>query len=269
MKKTYKIIVSYDGTNYFGWQIQPQVKTVTQTLQDAFAKAFGKTIKLLGASRTDAGVHATAQVARFYSDLNIRPEKLLFAWNNILPNDIVIKDLQKTREDFHPIIEAKQKTYHYHIFTKRPSPFVARYGWHYFKKIDLEKLETCLDIFVGTHDFASFCTDVPKEKNTVRTIDSITIEKNNDWDAHKIIFKGPGFLTHMIRRIVGACLHVASCDIPVSYLQQMLDEKNPNQHLPSAPARGLLLYKIKYPSIHPTSPNGYDGHSGRTETTEK
>ncbi len=246
MKKTYKITIAYDGTHYYGWQIQPQVKTVTQTMQNCFEKAFGKQIKLLGASRTDAGVHAHGQVARFQSDLVIKPEKLLFAWNNILPNDIVIKDLQEIDKDFHPILHAKQKTYIYTIFTKQPSPFIARYGWHYFKKINLEKLERCLQIFVGTHDFASFCTDVPKEKDTVRTIDSITIEKNKDWDAYKIIFKGPGFLTHMIRRIIGACLHVSSCDMPASYLQQMLDEKNPRQHLPTAPAHGLLLDKIDY-----------------------
>lgn len=262
----YKIIVQYDGTNYLGWQVQKEGKTIAGTLQDTFKKVFNHEITILGASRTDAGVHALKQVATFTCPLVIEPERMLWAWNNMVPDDICITSLQPVADDFDPHAHVAQKIYVYHVFTQRPSPFIARYGYAYYQKLDVKKLDAALQQFVGTHDFRSFCTGDDRE-STVRRIDSIAVEpvteqsiyelfvgngskqssENNKTNCYRITVKGPGFLRYMIRRIIGAALFVASHEtISVGAIQQALEEKNPNQTLPNAPAQGLVLVDILY-----------------------
>lgn len=241
-----KIIVAYDGTDYFGWQVQPEQKTVAGMLQETFAYVFGSGIVISAASRTDAGVHALGQVAVFTTDLAIEPEQLRSAWQNVLPESILIRSIEAVSLDFNPRHRVKQKTYYYHFFQERPLPMVARYGFNYRFPVDIKKLHECLQVFVGTHDFRSFCTGDEYE-NTVRTIDSISIEYLHRFKSYRIIVKGPGFLRYMIRRIVGACLEVASRDtLTIADLQKALEQKNPLQLLPTAPAHGLWLYKIVY-----------------------
>lgn len=246
--RQFKLTIAYDGTNYYGWQIQPDKISIVQTMQDTFALVFGQSIQLTGASRTDAGVHAMGQVAAFTTDLEIPHNKMLFAWNNLLPQEIRILDLQDVAIDFHPYRAKTNKTYWYHIFTEQPLPFTARYGWYVNGTIDFEKLKECLHIFVGTHDFRAFCTiDSDCSKSTVRTIDAITFEYVPEWRVYRIAFMGPGFLQHMIRRIVGACITVAlKKELSVAYLHSVLISKNSNTILPTAPAQGLLLHKIEY-----------------------
>ena len=245
--KTYKIVISYDGTAYHGWQIQVgQHPTICAILQNTFKLVFEKEITITGASRTDAGVHAFGQVAAFSTDLRIKPDEMLEAWQRKLPEAIVIRSLEPARAGWNPRARVKQKTYHYHFFTERPLPFVARYGWYYWRPIDLKKLKKALKIFKGTHDFRSFCTGDDFE-NTVRTIDAIGLEYLPQYKAYRITVKGPGFLRYMIRRIVGACLTVASHDkLTTDHLKAVLAQKNPEQTLQTAPAQGLLLYKIQY-----------------------
>lgn len=243
----YKIIVSYDGTDFSGWQIQPHAPSVAQALQKAFARVFGCTIKMLGASRTDAGVHAVGQVAVFSTDLTLDAKRMLNAWNDALPASIVIRDLRHVPDDFHPMYGVEEKTYWYHFFLKRPLPFVERYGWYFRHPVDFEKLEQALQIFVGTHDFRSFCTGTEMGENTVRTINSIRLVYIKKFGAWRIECKGPGFMRHMIRRIVGACMQAGAKEgISLAYLQDVLAQKDPKQVLFNAPAKGLCLYKIKY-----------------------
>lgn len=243
----YKIIVSYDGTDFSGWQLQPHAPSVIQALQDVFTRVFGSSIKILGASRTDAGVHALGQVAVFSTDLCMDLERMLNAWNDALPPSIVIRDLMKVSDDFHPMYGVQEKTYWYHFFLKRPLPFVERYGWFFRYPIDFNMLDQALQIFVGTHDFRSFCTGTDMGENTVRTINSIKVVYIKKFNAWRIEFKGPGFMRHMIRRIVGACMQVAAReDLTLDYLKDVLAEKNPKQMLVNAPAKGLCLVKIKY-----------------------
>ena len=222
----YKIIVQYDGTQYLGWQVQKEGKTIAGTLQDTFKKVFNHEITIVGASRTDAGVHALNQVATFTCALAIEPERMQWAWNNLLPDDMYIITLQPVDDDFDLYAQVAQKTYVYHIFTKRPSPFVARYGYTHYQALDVKKLDDALQKFVGTHDFRSFCTGDDRE-HTIRRVDSIMIEpiterdvydllvnriiqplaKNGEtFDGYRITVKGPGFLRYMIRRMVGAAL---------------------------------------------------------------
>ena len=263
----YKIIVQYDGTNYLGWQVQKEGKTIAGTLQDTFKKVFNHEITILGVSRTDAGVHALNQVATFTCPLVIEPERMQWAWNNLLPDDICIITLEIVADDFNIYAQVVQKTYAYHVFTKRPSPFVARYGYTYYQVIDATKLNNALQEFVGTHDFRSFCTGDDRE-HTVRRVDEITvvpiieqdvydllvagskkqsIKKDDTGDGYCITVKGPGFLRYMIRRMVGAALFVAAhAQTSAQTIQQALEEKNPNQTLPNAPAQGLVLVDILY-----------------------
>ena len=245
-QKTYKIIIAYDGTNYCGWQAQPHVVTVAGVLEQRFAAVFKQKIKLLGASRTDAGVHALGQVARFTTDLTVSSEQLKNAWNNVLPADIVIRELTQVDDTFHPQHAVAQKTYYYHFFQQRPLPFVYRYGAYYKPHVNLEKLQECLSVFVGTHDFRSFCTGNDKE-NTIRTIDAITVCSFKRYKVYRITVKGPGFLRYMIRRIVGACLDSASSlELAKEDLRVALEAKNPIQKFDTAPAQGLILVKIDY-----------------------
>ncbi len=242
----YKMVVAYDGTQYHGWQRQPDVRTVVQTLEQHFKAVFHQEILISGASRTDAGVHALGQVASFALPTAIAPDRLQFAWNNALPADIMIMSLQIAADDFNPRHKVVCKTYHYLFFHERPLPFVQQYGWYYRRPVDLELLHQALQCFVGTHDFRSFCTGYDMQ-STIRTINSIDIEFDEIKHGYKIIVKGPGFLRYMIRRIVGAALAVASRDqFSCQDIVIALEKKDPAQILPNSPAKGLLLYKIEY-----------------------
>ena len=243
----YKFLVSYDGTDYKGWQEQKTEKTVAGTLKQSFCDVFKKDCSIVGASRTDAGVHADGQVARIRTDLEIDPEQMSNAWNNVLPSDIVIRDIQLITDNFHPFKNVVQKTYWYHLFEQRPLPFSQRFGWYFAPPIDHQKLKEALNVFVGTHDFRSFATDYDKSLNTVRRIDSIDLVFDEQLNAYRICVKGPSFLHHMIRRIVGAAVEVAFKDrLQPNYLREVLAQKNPRQTLQNAPGKGLTLYSIEY-----------------------
>lgn len=261
------MIIQYNGTNYLGWQVQKEGKTIAGTLQDTFKKVFNHEITIIGASRTDAGVHALSQVATFACPLVIEPERMQWAWNNLLPDDIRIITLEIVADDFNIYAQIMQKTYVYHVFTKRPSPFVAPYGYTYYQTLDVKKLYDALQEFVGTHDFRSFCTGDDRE-HTVRRVDEITVmpimeqdvydllvtgskkqsmQKGDTSDGYRITVKGPGFLRYMIRRMIGAALFVASHEYALpTTIKKALEEKNPNQTLPNAPAQGLVLVDILY-----------------------
>lgn len=251
----YKLLIAYDGTDYYGWQQQPEVPTVASTLENCFYRVFKQKISITGASRTDAGVHALGQVACCTINLPIEPENILRAWNNSLPQDILLRKLDVldpldigniTGSTFNPRYSVTHKIYYYHIFTQRPLPFLARYGTYYRYNFSPEKLLECLQVFVGTHDFRSFCTGC-EQKTTVRSITSITLVYLQRYNVYRILFVAPGFLRYMIRRIVGACLDIASSPTRSSNeLVFALNEKNPIQSYYTAPAQGLVLYKVCY-----------------------
>ena len=247
--KVYKLIIAYDGSDYLGWQAQNKKPSIATALNNAFAKVFKADIKVLGASRTDAGVHALGQVARIKTDIAVSAEKLKWAWNNALPADIAIRSLELVDDSFNPFCNVEQKIYHYHFFTERPLPFIQRYGYFYPYKIDFDLLKKTLNLFVGTHDFASFRSSEDLRENTIRTIDTINLEYLSRYRAYRITIKGQKFLRHMIRRIVGASLHVATKGIvALPLLEKVMIACNPAHTFPNAPAQGLMLYKIRYKS---------------------
>ena len=244
----YKILVAYDGTDYFGWQQQKELPTIAGTLERKFFSVFGKKISIMGVSRTDSGVHAQGQVAQFQVDLQISLKEMQQAWSNILPPDIVIKKLELVKDDFHLHSNIEEKIYHYNFFIDRPMPDVQRYGWFYQYPIDIEKLKRALQVFLGTHDFRSFCTGYERE-DTVRTIDKVSVQFVPEFQYYQVAVHGRKFLHYMVRRIVGACVEVASREfLPVSCLGKALEKKDPQQTLPKAPAKGLVLHKVVYKS---------------------
>jgi len=246
--KTYRIIVAYDGTDFFGWQTQPDAPTVTSCLQKTFEHVFGQTPDIFGASRTDSGVHALAQVARVRSDVGCSSESLLRAWNNALPKSILIRHLEPVDSSYDPRRGVTQKTYHYHLFYRQPLPFVARYGWFYdnVRYVEWNQFQEALLNYVGTHDFGSFCTQEGGVE-TVRTVDAIVVEKLKRYRAFRVTIKGKGFVRFQIRRMIGCALDVARRpDLTPEFIANLLENPDPRQALTKAGAEGLVLRKILY-----------------------
>ncbi len=242
--RTFKLVIAYDGTGYKGWQEQPGLPTIEGLFKKRLKQVFKKEIPFTGASRTDAGVHAFGQVARVQFDLDITPSHVKHVLNNAMPTGISVRSVELVPATFHPRVGVKQKVYYYHFFTEQPVPFVSRYGI-YVPKLNLEKFKKALQIFKGTHDFRSFVTG-EQGRTTVRTINEIELLYNKKFEAYQVKVVGPSFLTHMIRRIVGACFAVASSDMPLDILSKALEKKDPEQHLYVAPPQGLLLQSIEY-----------------------
>ncbi len=241
----YKFIISYDGTKYSGWQSQKHCQAVSNCLEKTFQVVLKKRVKIIGGSRTDAGVHALGQVAIVKLDMDIDPLKLQKIINNRLPADILIRKMELAEPGFHPQSNVEMKTYYYHFFQSRPLPIVSRYGYYFYKNVDLEKLQDCFSVFLGTHDFRSFCSG--EKSNTIRTIDSINLRYFKKLGIYRLEIRGQHFLRYMIRRIAGSLLEVASSDEKTKQdLIFALNQKNPQQHLATAPAHGLMLHSIKY-----------------------
>ncbi len=242
--KQYKMIIAYDGTDFAGWLRQPDRPSIVQVLENRFHSVYRKKIHILGASKTDAGVHALGQVAIFKTDLAIDAEKMRWAWNKALPDSISIVSLEQN-EAFHPHYNVKHKTYWYHFSSDKIFPFMARYGAYYRMPFNVALLKQALQLFVGTHDFEQFYTGSDRD-NTMRTIQMITLEFVPEYNGYRIVVVGEKFLRHMVRRMVGAALHVAAGRAPLEDIKSALEKSAPSNHLPTAPAKGLLLHSILF-----------------------
>jgi len=248
MMQRFKIIIAYDGSDFDGWQVQLHEKTVANRLQQIFYKVFGRHVSLIGASRTDTNVHALGQVATFETDLNLAPEHLMSAWNNALPDSILIRSIEPVAANFHPHRGVQKKVYYYHLFTRPPLPFVARYGWYYqfMPQIDLEKFYHALALYEGEHDFRSFCK-LEEERSTVRTIDKVAVHHYARYGVLRVVIEGKAFLRFQIRRMIGYGLDVARRpELSLAYLQDILDNPHPEQTLLRADGKGLCLRRILY-----------------------
>lgn len=242
----YKCIIAYDGTDFQGWQSQKNRQGIVDFLEKSFEDVFACKASIVGASRTDSGVHATGQVARIKTTLQLDTNLMVKAWNHRMPLNISIMAIQPTDASFHPMSKVLQKTYKYYFFADRPSPVYARYGWHVTFPINFSKLESALQLFVGTHDFRSFASGYEKD-DTVRAIDEITLSRVDVMNAYCIEIKGKSFLHHMIRRIVGAAMDVATHpEMNHTAIVTALQEKTSRQRLYNAPACGLMLCGIEY-----------------------
>jgi tRNA pseudouridine38-40 synthase len=218
--------------------------TVQDVLNKTFKNTFFQPISITGASRTDAGVHALCQVIGLQTPLDLSGAKLRQVWNDNLPKDILIKNLDRCSSVFNPRVNVLEKIYQYDFSLDKLPPFDARYCLFFNKKIDIEKLYRLPAVFIGQHDFRSFCTGDDAD-STIKTIDDITIYRLDD--RFRISFKGHSFLRYMIRRIVGGMLVVsASKKLDQIDLKKALEQKDPQQSLLTAPPQGLTLVNIKY-----------------------
>lgn len=206
--KRIKLTVAYDGTNYHGWQVQPNAVTIEGKLNEAISELTKETIQVIGASRTDAGVHALGNVAVFDTESRIPGGKFSYALNQRLPDDIVIQQSQEVDKDFHPRYCTCEKTYEYVILNRKfPLPEYRNTAFFYYGDLDIKAMQEATKAFLGEHDFAGFCSAGAQVKTTVRTIYELTVEKKDN-DMICIRVRGNGFLYNMVRIIAGTLLEV-------------------------------------------------------------
>ena len=257
--KRVKIVVAYDGTNYHGWQIQPRENTIEGELNKAISSLTGEDIAVIGASRTDAGVHALGNVAVFDTESRIPGEKFCFALNQRLPDDIVIQHSEEVEKDFHPRHCDCEKIYEYTILNRRfPLPEYRNSAFFYYGKLDVSKMQEACGAFLGQHDFAGFCSAGAQVQTTVRTIYSLeVIEKkldiggieNTSEENDRIItirVRGNGFLYNMVRIIAGTLLEIGKGSILVEEMPDIIASCDRSRAGNTAPACGLKLVKIIY-----------------------
>lgn len=244
MKKV-KLIVAYDGTEYCGWQLQPNGVSVESVLNAAISDLTGEDIKVVGASRTDAGVHAKGNVAVFETNARMPGEKMSYALNQRLPEDVVIQDSCEVDMDFHPRHCKSSKTYEYKILNRTfNDPTLRRYCYFYYMKLDIERMRKGAGYLVGEHDFTSFAAPKTQVKDFVRTIYAIDIDTANDVITVRI--SGNGFLYNMVRIIVGTLLEVGRGQMEPEDVKRILEAKDRKKAGPTAPPEGLTLIRIDY-----------------------
>ncbi len=240
-----KILVSYDGSNYCGWQVQPNAITVQQVLEDALFEVTGKRSRITGSGRTDAGVHALGQVAHFDTDANIPAEKFFLAMNIHLPDDIKVLSSELAEDDFHATRDAVRKTYRYSTYVNQTIlPLKDRYSVQIEHKVDLQKMKECAKILVGTHDFKCMSASGGGAKTTVRTIYGVDIVQN-DKDIDFYIC-GNGFLYNMVRIMVGTLIKVGSNRLQIADVKKMLETGKRSLGGKTLSAKGLTLMSVEY-----------------------
>lgn len=245
MSKRVFLKIAYDGTNYCGWQIQINGITVEEIINRELTKLLGEEIAVIGASRTDSGVHALANVAVFDTDTKIPAEKISFALNQRLPEDIRIRESYEVSKDFHPRYCNSIKTYEYKIYNCRfPMPTERLYSHFVYMPLDIEKMKRAGEYILGEHDFKSFCSSRTQVDNTVRTVYLLDIKKQGEMIYIRI--SGNGFLYNMVRIIVGTLIKVGLGVYPPEHVKEIIEEKNREVAGPKAPACGLTLQGIEY-----------------------
>lgn len=243
--KRIKLTIAYDGTNYCGWQVQPNGITVEEVVNKALKKLTGEDIQVIGASRTDSGVHALGNVAVFDTHTTIPPERISYALNQRLPEDIVIVKSEEVAEDFHPRYCDCSKTYEYHILNMRisiPTKRLTNYFVSY--DLDVEKMRKAAGYLIGEHDFVSFCNVRTDVEDTVRTVTELEILK--DGEEITIRISGNGFLYNMVRIIVGTLIRVGRGFYEPEKVKEILEAKDRKAAGVTAPPHGLILAEIRY-----------------------
>ena len=272
MGKRIMLTIAYDGTDYVGWQMQPNGIAVEQVINKALSELLKEDIIIAGASRTDSGVHADGNVAVFDTETRIPADKICFALNQRLPKDIVCTSSCEVKPEFHPRHADCTKTYEYTIYNAvHPDPIKRRYSYFVYVPLDIDAMQQAAEYLKGEHDFASFCSAHAQVKTTVRNIysldinqgDGSLIEKGNNEDkkeaieidgpqriyvSHdiKIRISGNGFLYNMVRIIVGTLVKVGYHFYPPEYVKTILDACDRTKAGPKAPAEGLKLVGIEY-----------------------
>ena len=241
-----RLFVAYDGTDYCGWQVQPNGITVEEVLNRELGRLTGEDIHIIGASRTDSGVHALMNGAVFDTASSIPPERMAYALNKRMPEDIVITKSDEVGADWHPRYQDNvRKTYEYHIYNAPVlNPLKRKYSAFVSFPMDVEKMRRGAAYLVGEHDFVSFCNVRTNVSDTVRTVEDVTVTE----DGADIVIRitGNGFLYNMVRIIAGTLIRVGRGFYEPEKVQEILEEKKRTAAGITAPACGLVLVEIEY-----------------------
>jgi tRNA pseudouridine38-40 synthase len=249
----YRLTLTFEGTNYHGWQIQPNALTVQEVIERAVAQTVGKAVRVLGCGRTDAGVHAENYVANFSVDSGLSPERMRAALNSRLPDDVVVTACDVAADDFHATLSARGKVYRYAIATGDVRPVPDRnFVYHCRHTLDVEAMRRSATTLVGEHDFASFVTEHSPDKvargmatgNTVRIIRRLDITSSGRYVFIEI--EGNGFLYNMVRTIAGCLIAVGRGLRSPQWMKEVLDARDRTSAFETAPAKGLTLVRAIY-----------------------
>ena len=240
-----KLTIRYDGTRYAGWQSQKNGLAIQDVIQNAIKRITGQRISLIGSGRTDAGVHAEAQVANFRTKSKIPLEKIRMALNSMLPKDIAVTNVEEVSRKFNAQKSAKSKRYRYTIMNNDyMDPLVRHFAAKCFYKLDINSMRKAARYLVGRHDFKSFRTTDGEEKNSVRIIKKIKIEKYGD--LVYIYIEANGFLYNMARSIVGTLVEVGRGKFKIASVKKIILQRNRRFSGPTMPAKGLCMVAVKY-----------------------
>lgn len=250
MEKNYKMIISYDGTRYYGWEHQPDKDTIQGKLETVIFRMCDEKIKiedlkLIGAGRTDAGVHARGMVANIFLDVNMTPEEIRDYMNRYLPDDIAVNEVREASPRFHARYNAVGKTYRYTCFAGAVKTiFDRRYITRLDFMPDIARMQEAAGYLQGQHDYASFCTNPRMKKSTVRIVDKIEITSRRGYIY--FTFHGTGFLYNMVRVLVGTLLEVGRGAMEPRQVIEIMEARDRRLAGPTAPAQGLCLMEVDY-----------------------
>ena len=238
-----KLVMEYDGTDFHGFQIQPDLRTVQGMIESVLQELLSEEIRLTGAGRTDEGVHACGQVANFGTSSDMPCHVLKRALNSRLPADIVVRSAEEVSQNFHSRFSAKSRVYQYDIYIVR-SPIRRRYAWHVKYNLNMGQMEKAADVFVGTHDFASFCV----AKSAVDESSSVVYSSlwRREGNVLQYEIEANRFLHNMVRVMVGTMVDVGRGRHSVEDVAQILETKDRRRAGPTAPPHGLFLMAVKY-----------------------
>ena len=241
-----KMVIEYDGSNFKGFQkLKDNQNTIQGKLEAVLSQMTGEDIEIIGSGRTDMGVHAYGQVVNFKTNCDYSLSKIQKYLYEYLPQSIGIKDIEEVDDRFHSRYNAKRKVYLYKIDNnKYPSPFNRKYTCHVAKKLDIDSMREASKVFIGKHDFTSFCSSRSKKKSHIREIYSIAINENDG--IIEIYVEGNGFLYNMVRIIVGTLIDAGHHKITAQEVKNILELKDRSKSPETAPANGLFLYRVKY-----------------------
>ena len=245
-QRNLKLVLTYDGTDFAGWQRQTNGLTVQQVLEEAIERVTGERAGVIGAGRTDAGVHALGQVANFHSGSRLSVAELQRALNAVLPPTVAVVEAEEVADDFHARYHATSKHYRYTIHNGPVRPVLDRNRvLHMRTRLNLTQMRLAARGLVGEHDFAAFARHAREQANTVRSIEELTIRRKGSRVLVDII--GSGFLYTMVRAIVGTLLEVGRGKLPAAAVADILEGRDRRRAGPTAPARGLCLVSVGYP----------------------
>lgn len=243
--KNYKMLIEYDGTRYYGWQRQPEHETIQGKLEKVLSLMCQKEVEVIGAGRTDAGVHAKGMTANANMETDLEPEQIRDYLNRYLPDDIAVREVREASPRFHARYNAVGKTYCYTCYDGEvKSVFDRRYYTRLEESPDVEKMREAAEILRGEHDFRNFCVNPRMKKSTVRCVDRIEIARKGGYIT--FTFHGTGFLQNMVRIMVGTLLEVGCSRMTCDRVREVLEAKERQKAGPTAPAQGLCLMSVDY-----------------------